>query len=147
MEHSCSSMVCLKMYIDSIRNCQTALAQDMVFISWILAIYSTIYHDTIHLLSEKNRVADIYRMIIVVKSRAASLYLSLIISFKVTCCSSCSSLVTSNSVLLFFWPEDHPKFLQWILSWSSLYLRNNVLSPPVLQCISLIHNKICLIDM
>ena len=101
--HPCSSYVmCLKMSIDSIRNCQTALAQHIVFISCILAICFTIYYDTVHLLPKKNRVADIYRMIIVVKSWAASLCLSLIISFKVTCCSSCSSLVTSNSVLLLF---------------------------------------------
>ena len=102
-EHPCKSyVVCLKMSIDSIRNCQTVLAQHMVIISWILAICCAIYHGTVHLLLEKNRVADIYRMIIFVKSWAASLCLSLIISFKVTCCSNCSSFVTSNLVLLFF---------------------------------------------
>jgi len=102
-EHPCSSnVICLKMFIDSIRNCQTALALHIVFISCILTICFTIYHYTVYLLPKKNRVVDIYRMIIIIKSWAASLYLSLIILFKVICCSSCSSLVTSNSVFLLF---------------------------------------------
>ena len=63
-------------------------------------LFHYIYHGTVHLLPKK--VADIYRMISIVKSLAASLYLSLIISFRVTCCSSCSSFITSSLVLLFF---------------------------------------------
>ena len=102
-EHPCSSnVVCLKMFIDWIRNCQTALTQHMVFISWILTICSTIYHGIVHLLSEKNRVANIYKMISVMKSWALSFCLSLIISFKVTYCSRCSSFITLNSVFFLF---------------------------------------------
>ena len=86
-----------------------SFSQHIVFISWILAICSTIYYSTVHLLPEKNRVADIYKMISDVKSWTASLCLSLIILFKITCCSNCSSFVTSNSALILFFTRKSSK--------------------------------------
>ena len=50
------NVICLKMSINSRRNCHTVLAQQLVFISWMLAICSTKYYDTVHLPLEKKKI-------------------------------------------------------------------------------------------
>ena len=116
-EHPCiSNLFCLKLSSNSMRNCHTALDQHVFFIIWIFSICSTKNQGTMHLLPEKNNIADIYRIIDVVKS-GTSLCLFLITSFNVTCCSICSSLVKSNLILLLFLPKDHPKHFQLRFLW------------------------------